>query len=125
MFWHFWRIQAHHSTVRKIIHKLKTFKTFANLPRSRFSSEFTPLLELHPVTTIISQWTILCAMLNMKGWYYIVLCIVKMKMNWLIIFDCVTIVSPRKSCQQFCRQVKTDQLHLYKSTSCCCQLAVF
>uniref|UniRef100_A0A3B3SNV6 Sleeping Beauty transposase HTH domain-containing protein n=1 Tax=Paramormyrops kingsleyae TaxID=1676925 RepID=A0A3B3SNV6_9TELE len=36
------QFEVYHSTVRKIIHKWKTFKTVANLPRSGHPSKFTP-----------------------------------------------------------------------------------
>ncbi|XP_053577468.1 uncharacterized protein LOC128666737 isoform X3 [Bombina bombina] len=36
------QFKVHHSTVRKIIYKWKTFKTVANLPRSGRPSKFTP-----------------------------------------------------------------------------------
>jgi len=34
--------RVHHSAVRKIIHKWKTFRTVVNLPRSGLPSKFTP-----------------------------------------------------------------------------------
>ena len=34
-------LQVHYSTVRKIIHKLKTHKKVSNLPKSGGSSQFT------------------------------------------------------------------------------------
>ncbi|KAM3912509.1 uncharacterized protein RB166_019314 isoform 2-T2 [Leptodactylus fuscus] len=39
------QFEVHHSTVRKIIHKWKTFKTVGNLPRSGRPSKFTPSLD--------------------------------------------------------------------------------
>jgi len=36
---------VHHSTTRKIIHKLRTFKTAVNLPRNGRPSKFTPRSE--------------------------------------------------------------------------------
>ena len=46
---------VHHSTVRKIIHKWKTFNTIGNLPRSGHPSKFTPRLDFAMLREIVKN----------------------------------------------------------------------